>query len=437
VGRKRTRAGQYLYCCTACLIITFMTACTPLRTMLAEREAQNHLRTMRLLASQGDFESVMRENRLLLERYPLAPPADAALFSMGLAYADPANPSKNYRMALEQFTRLVHDFPYSPFASDARVWIGIFNDDLLAEMEGRAHLQKMQQLTQLGAFEAAERENRKILDTSPAAPPADAALFSMGLIYVDPANPHRDYRTALNFFSRLLTDFPRSPFAEDGRIWDGILEDDVAGLERRAHLQRMRLLTSKGDFEGALRENQKILALSPKQPPADAALFNMGQVYADHHNPNMDYAKALFYFRQVIQDFPRTPLAEGAHIWVGMLERQIASRAGNLHLQRIQAFTHREDFDGALRENQKVLALSPKQPPADAALFSSGLIHLHYANPKRDYKRAHSFFMRLKREFPASPFAEEAKIWVNILETMERALLVDMEIDEKSKALRR
>jgi len=318
-----------------------MTACTPLRTMLAEREAQNHLRTMRLLASQGDFESVMRENRLLLERYPLAPPADAALFSMGLAYADPANPSKNYRMALEQFSRLVHDFPYSPFASDARVWIGIFNDDLLAEMEGRAHLQKMQQLTQQGAFEAAERENRKILDTSPAA------------------------------------------------------------------------------------------------PPADAALFNMGQVYADHHNPNMDYAKALFYFRQVIQDFPRTPLAEGAHIWVGMLERQIASRAGNLHLQRIQAFTHREDFDGALRENQKVLALSPKQPPADAALFSSGLIHLHYANPKRDYKRAHSFFMRLKREFPASPFAEEAKIWVNILETMERALLVDMEIDEKSKALRR
>jgi len=94
VGRKRTRAGQYLYCCAACLIITMLTACTPLRTMLAEREAHSHLRTMRLLASQGDFESVMRENRLLLERSPLAPPGDAALFSMGLAYADPANPSK-------------------------------------------------------------------------------------------------------------------------------------------------------------------------------------------------------------------------------------------------------------------------------------------------------------------------------------------------------
>lgn len=437
MGRKRTGTGQYLYRGAAGLIVLLLAACAPLQTMLAEREGQSHLRTMRLLARQGDFTAVMRENMRILDRSPQAAPADAALFSLGLAYADPANPARNYRLAQEQFIRLVYDFPSSPFVDDARVWIGVLDDDLLDEREGRAHLQRMQQLTRQGSFETVERENRKILDTSPTVPPADAALFSMGLMYADPANPRRDYRAALDFFSRLMADFPHSPFAQDGRIWDNILEDDVAGRERRTHLQRMRLLTRTGDFAAAVRENRKVLTRSPGQPPADAALFSLGQVYADHRNPDMDYATALDYFRQLAREFPGTSLAEGGAIWAGMLERQFASQTGNAHLQRIQSFLRRDDFDGALRENQKVLAHTPRQPPADAALFSTGLLYAHYANPKRDFKRAHFFFTRLKREFPDSPFAEEAKIWTSLLETLERALLVDMEIDEKTKALRR
>ncbi|CAH2030821.1 tetratricopeptide repeat protein [Trichlorobacter ammonificans] len=435
MGGKRTGTGQYLYRGIACLTLALLTACAPLRTMLAEREGQTHLRTMRQLARQGHFEELIRENHRILEQPQTARtvPADAALFSLGLAYADPSNPGRDYRMAREQFTRLLYDFPFSPFAEDARIWRGILDNDLLDEREGRAHLQRMQQLSQQGAFEAAERENRKILTSSPASPPADAALFSLGLLYADPANPRRDYRTALDFFSRLMADFPRSPFAEDGRIWDSILEDDVAGRERRAHLQRMRQLTRAGEFAAAVRENRQVLARTPKQPPADAALFSLGQIYADHRNPEMDYATARDYFRQLIGEFPRTPLAEGAHIWAGMLERQFAVQAGNSHLQRIQSFLRREDFDGALRENQRVLSRTPKQPPADAALFSIGRIHLHYANPKRDYKRAHATFIRLKREFPASPFAEEAKSWISLLETLEQALLVDVEIDRKQR----
>jgi hypothetical protein len=40
-------------------------------------------------------------------------------------------------------------------------------------------------------------------------------------------------------------------------------------------------------------------------------------------------------------------------------------------------------------------------------------------------------------EFPESPRTEEARIWVGILETMEKTRQIDIEIEEKKRELRR
>ncbi len=209
--------------------------------------------------------------------------------------------------------------------------------------------------------------------------------------------------------------------------------------EGRAHLQRMELLVQQGKFESALQENQGVLALSPKSPPADAALFSMALIHVDHANPKRDYKKAFDFFTQLMKDFPQSPFVEESRIWAGLLEKNELSteRKGRAHLQRMELLVRQGDFEGALRENQSVLALSPKSPPADAALFSMGLIYVHFANPKTDYKKALNSFTRLRKEFPGSPFAEEAKVWIGVLETMEKALRVDMEINEKKKLLTR
>ena len=341
MGRERTREGQYLYLCAAGLIIVVLSGCAPIRTMLAERE-------------------------------------------------------------------------------------------------GRAQMQRVQPLIRKGDFEGALRETRKVLVRSPKSPPADAALFSMGLILADHANPEKDYRKALGFFTQLVHDFPQSPFAEEGRVWAGILENEIVGQEGRSQMQRVEPLIRQGDFEGALRENQKVLALFPKSPPADGALFSMGLILADHANPKRDYKKARGFFAQVVKDFPQSPFAEEAGVLAGALENDVSAEwEGCLHLQRVWLLTRQGDFDGAQRENQKVLAVSPKSSPGDAALFSMGLILADHANPKRDYKKALNFFMRLKKEFPGSPFVEEAKIWIGVLETVEKALQIDIKIDEKTKELRK
>ena len=104
-------------------------------------------------------------------------------------------------------------------------------------------------------------------------------------------------------------------------------------------------------------------------------------------------------------------------------------------LANVIGFISREDFEGAMKVNQDALAGSPKTPPGDEALMNLGLISAHYANPKKDYKKAMGYFMRIEREFPRSPLVEEARIWVSVLQAFEKAKQVDIEIEEKKKVL--
>ena len=104
-------------------------------------------------------------------------------------------------------------------------------------------------------------------------------------------------------------------------------------------------------------------------------------------------------------------------------------------LMRVESLLSKGNFDGAMKKSQDILARSPKTPPGDEALMDMGLISAHYANPKKDYKKALSYFMRVEREFPRSPLAEEAKIWIGVLQAFEKAKQVDLEIEEMKKGL--
>jgi hypothetical protein len=91
------------------------------------------------------------------------------------------------------------------------------------------------------------------------------------------------------------------------------------------------------------------------------------------------------------------------------------------------------DFDGSVRENQKVLAMAKQETPADTATFNMGLIYAHPKNPKKDNKRAIGFFNRVIKSFPESPLVEQAKIWVGVLDDVEKLKQVDLEIEEKKR----
>ena len=102
-------------------------------------------------------------------------------------------------------------------------------------------------------------------------------------------------------------------------------------------------------------------------------------------------------------------------------------------LQHVKTRIGRGDFEGAVKKSQDILSTGSQC--ADAALFDLGLVYAHYANPKKDYKKSLEYFSRLVKEHPGSPLAEEAKIWVSVLETMEKTKRVDIELDEMKKGM--
>ncbi|MGZ3524016.1 MAG: tetratricopeptide repeat protein [Thermodesulfobacteriota bacterium] len=117
------------------------------------------------------------------------------------------------------------------------------------------------------------------------------------------------------------------------------------------------------------------------------------------------------------------------------------------HLLRARKLLEQRDFDGSLKENQKILSVSSQNSPADEALFNMGLIYAHFGNPKKDYSKSIGFFRKLVKEYPESPFVEQAKIWTGILQeneklsqtiqklnqVIEESKDVDIQIEEKKR----
>jgi len=215
-----------------------------------------------------------------------------------------------------------------------------------------------------------------------------------------------------------------------------------AHLTDNEHLLRSQRLLAKGNFEGALEENQKVLSKYANRSPGDEALFNMGLIYAHYGNPKKDYKKAFNSFWKLINDFPQSPRFEEAKIWTGILnvieESKIkieGQRSVHEYLLRSQRLLAKGDFEGALEENQKVLSKYANTPPGDEALFNMGYIYAHYGNPKKDYRKSISFFQKIVEGCPKSPLIEQAKIWVEVLQVIEKSKQVDIEIEEMKKEL--
>lgn len=79
------------------------------------------------------------------------------------------------------------------------------------------------------------------------------------------------------------------------------------------------LSLAQGRYDASLKDFQNVLASAHDQPPADAATYNIGLVYAHPQNPQRDRQKAIASFNRVIARFPNSQLAEPAKIWIGVL----------------------------------------------------------------------------------------------------------------------
>ena len=214
----------------------------------------------------------------------------------------------------------------------------------------------------------------------------------------------------------------------------------------RAHqqLEQYRGNMAVGFFETVIEQSKQILAESETEPPADIALYSLGEVYAHHDFEGRDYALSQYYFEKLIENFPDSPLTSEAKTYLSLFETiaarekdVAAAKQKSISVTKIPKVVENQNFEEAVQRNLKILEEVGKKEPADQALYNLGLIYAHVDNPAKDYRKSQNYFHALNEQFPDSQFAEEARIWIGLFETIEKMQQIDIDIEQQKKELTR
>ncbi len=205
----------------------------------------------------------------------------------------------------------------------------------------------------------------------------------------------------------------------------------------------------EGDFNGAVEENMRMINSSVEGRPVDKALYNLGLIYAHYDNPARDYKVSIVFFERLKDAFPQSNFLPEAEFWLSLLEKIENSRKEiktlKIKMEKLSSTDKRvsnnrqlfsnKDFKGTLEENRKIISVFDKTSPGDEALFTTGLIYSHHDNPEKDYEKSVTYFKRLIQDYPQSHFIEQAKMWITVLDIIEKTEEVDIEIEKKKREL--
>jgi len=173
---------------------------------------------------------------------------------------------------------------------------------------------------------------------------------------------------------------------------EGRLGERVRGVE--AIGQKMERLEARfQDFEGTIKDvkasvdalTAQLAKLTTRPPAADSAERLYTSAQGQYQARNL--GQAVLEFSELIQNFPRHPLAENAQYWIGA------------------AYVAHQDFRQAAIEFRKVVDQYPGGGKAPEALYQLGLSYRNLFEPRR----AREMWERVIREYPGSDAARLAR----------------------------
>jgi hypothetical protein len=99
-------------------------------------------------------------------------------------------------------------------------------------------------------------------------PPADEALFQLGLLYAHFKNPAKDHPKALHHFRKLIEDHPRSPWAERAQVWMALLQENETAY-KLANRLREENFSSAQTIKKLKEENDNLAEVIQKLKQID------------------------------------------------------------------------------------------------------------------------------------------------------------------------
>jgi tetratricopeptide (TPR) repeat protein len=267
VGYKSGRTGKHivLYLAVGCLTAAInIVSCAPVQDKIAEIRARQRLEQYRENLAASRFETVILESNTIIRENETEPPADIAFYALGEVYAHHEYEGRDYDQAQYYFEKLIENFPQSPLTSEAKTYISLLGTIAAKEKTAAAREQipvptptvqpvgKVKKtvvtpprtVVEDQNFDAAIKNNLRILDEAGKNKPADQALYNLGLIYAHADNPAKDYKKSQIYFHVLTKQFPDSEFAEEATIWLGLFEtiDKMQQIDIEIEQQKKQLI---------------------------------------------------------------------------------------------------------------------------------------------------------------------------------------------------
>ncbi len=235
------------------------------------------------------------------------------------------------------------------------------------------------------------------------------------------------------------------------------LQNKIAEINAQHQVNYYRGKLADGSFETIVQQNKQILQDNEKDPPADIALYALGEVYAHYDYAGRDLGLSQYYFEKLIKNFPDSPQTPEAKIYISFFEtiavkeKEASTLRQNLlqkekyvhkKVKKVPAIIPRKiveenKFEEAVKKNMQVLEEANNKKPADEALYNLGLIFAHADNPDKDFKKSQTYLSLLTEQFPDSEFAEEAQVLLGLFDTIEKIQQIDIEIEQQKKKLTR
>ena len=161
MGEKRAGKRERLFLHPACILAIFLllTGCALTSDLQKRWQGYGHLETAEELMIRGDYGKALKEYEEVFRLFPCVSPGDSAIFNMGLIWAHPDNPKRDYKRSAMYFRQLVHDFPDSRLREKGRIWLFTIGELINCE-SGIKTLEKS-----VDCLKKKLEENQKMIDT--------------------------------------------------------------------------------------------------------------------------------------------------------------------------------------------------------------------------------------------------------------------------------
>ncbi|MGB3211990.1 MAG: hypothetical protein WBB19_14905 [Desulforhopalus sp.] len=87
-------------------------------------------------------------------------------------------------------------------------------------------------------------------------------------------------------------------------------------------------------------------------------------------------------------------------------------------------------FETVIQEARQIVLENDTDTPADVALYALGEVYAHHDYADRDLRLSQYYFEKLSENFPDSPLTSEARVYINLFETIAAKEKAAMDLEQ-------